>query len=400
MDTAIDFNLLKEYAYNAGLAVAVAAIIYLFLFLVDYLIKKLKKRLLGLNLKSLRLFGLEIINVGKQELIITTAVSIVQILISVSFLYFALVFILSEIPATESIAAELVDLIFEPLQALLNSFVSYLPKLFTILVTILISQYLIKGVKYISHGVVEGSFHFPGFQPRTARTTGGIITFLIYVLTIIIVLPSMPGYESLAFKGIATFLGALITIGGSSVIANYMAGIVLTYMQAFDKGDWIEIDGIAGRVSATGPFAIRLESYKKETVNIPNSKVLGSAIRNYSGGDKQEMILHTEVSIGYDVSWKKVNELLIESARRTDLLSSAKEPFVLQKKLDDFYIVYELNAFLSQPEIKPRAHSLLHANILEVFNEAEIEIMSPHFRAQRDGTSTTIVKVDERPVDH
>ena len=66
MDTVVDLNQLKEYAYNAGLALAVAVIIYLFLYLVDYLIKKLKKRLLSLNLKSFRLFGLEVINVGKQ----------------------------------------------------------------------------------------------------------------------------------------------------------------------------------------------------------------------------------------------------------------------------------------------------------------------------------------------
>ena len=67
MDTVVDLNQLKEYAYNAGLALAVAVIIYLFLYLVDYLIKKLNKRLLSLNLKSFRLFGLEVINVGKLK---------------------------------------------------------------------------------------------------------------------------------------------------------------------------------------------------------------------------------------------------------------------------------------------------------------------------------------------
>ncbi|MEO1254316.1 MAG: mechanosensitive ion channel domain-containing protein, partial [Bacteroidota bacterium] len=332
-----------------------------------------------------------------QELVITSVINALQILVSIVFIYFSLVVILGRIPATESIATQLVDLIFEPLEALFSSFVSYLPSLFNIAVTIVIASYLIRAVKYIVNGVIAGSFHFPGFHPRTARTTGGIIKFLIYILTIIIILPNMPGYESLAFKGIATFLGALITIGGSSVIANYMAGIVLTYMHAFEKGDWVTIADTSGKVIATGAFAVRLDSYKEEAISIPNSKVLSSAICNYSGKDKRRMILHTEVSIGYDVPWKKVNALLIEATKRTAMLNTDKEPFVLQKKLDDFYIVYELNAFLNHPESRPKVHSSLHANILDVFNEAEIEIMSPHYRAERDGTAITLSKADGKP---
>ena len=390
MEPSFDLSLIQEYAVEIGLSIGLLIFVYLALWLFDYLATQLKHRILKLNLRSFSIFGIEIINIGKQELIITTAIKALQLFVSLSFLYFALVVILSEIPATESMAIALVDLIFEPLQELFIRFVGYLPNLFTVVVTVLVARYLIKGVKYISRGVVQGSFRFPGFERRTARTTGGIITFLLYVITIIIVLPSMPGYESLAFKGIATFLGALITIGGSSVIANYMAGIVLTYMHAFEKKDWIEIDGISGQVLSTGPFAIRLHSYKKEVINIPNSKVLSTAIRNYSGKNKQPLILATEISIGYDIAWKKVNTLLIEAAKRTELLDQKNKPFVLQKKLDDFYVVYELNAYLEHPEMRPKAYSQLLSQILDVFNEAEIEIMSPHYRAERDGEPSTI----------
>ncbi len=399
MNTDFDFDQIRAYAYNAMIALALLAIIYLVLYAINHFTKRLKKQLPKLKLKSLSIFGLEIINEGKQAMVITTVINALQILVSVIFLYLSLVVILGEIPATESIADELVNLIFEPLEVLFSSLVSYLPDLFNIVVTLVIASYLIKAVKYIAAGVVAGNFHFPGFHQRTARTTAGIITFLIYILTIIIILPSMPGYESLAFKGIATFLGALITIGGSSVIANYMAGIVLTYMRAFEKGDWVTINEISGKIVATGAFAVRLDSYKQEDISIPNSKVLGSAIRNYSGKDLKQMTLHTEVSIGYDVSWKKVNSLLIEATKRTEMLDSEKEPFVLQKKLDDFYVVYELNAFLNHPEEKPKVHSSLHANILDVFNEAEIEIMSPHYRAERDGTPPTLATTDEKPTD-
>ncbi len=399
MKTAFDIELIQSYAYDTLIAIIVIALILMALYIINFFTQKLKGQLMKLNLKSLKIFGLEIINVGKQELIIASMVNGLQLIVSLSFLYLALVAILSEIPATEDISDQLVALIFEPLEVLFNSLISYLPKLFSIIITIIVAKYLMKAVKYIVNGVVKGNFHFPGFHPRTARTTGGIITFLIYVLTIIVILPSMPGYESLAFKGIATFLGALITIGGSSVIANYMAGIVLTYMHAFEKGDWVTIAETFGQVAATGAFAVRLDSFKGEEINIPNAKILGSAIRNHTGKDKEKIILHTEISIGYDVSWKKVHTLLVNAANRTVLLDSTQEPLILQKKLDDFYVVYELNVGLSHPELKPKALSQLHANILDVFNEAEIEIMSPHYRAERDGAEATIPLKDNQSID-
>lgn len=396
MEADFDLSLIQEYALDAVLALGLLLAVYAGLYLINWLTQLLKKKLQSLNLKSFKVFGLEVINVGKQELALNTVVSLVQILVSVAFIYFSLVIILSQLPATESMAEQLVDLIFEPLQSLLNGFMDYLPRLFNIVVTIIIARYLIKSVRYIVKGVVEGHFHFPGFEPRTARTTGGIITFLLYVMTIIIIFPSLPGYESNAFKGIATFIGALITIGGSSVIANYIAGIVLTYMHAFDQGDWVEIDGITGQVAEAGPFAIRLTSYKMEDVNLPNAKVLGTAIKNFSGKNKDQMIVHTEVSIGYDVHWEKVNQLLVEAANRTALIDKDQRPFVLQKKLDDFYIVYELNAYITDPGARPKTYSTLHANILDLFNEAGIEIMSPHYRAERDGEASTIVVEEEK----
>jgi len=329
--------------------------------------------------------------------VITSFVHALQILVSVVFLYISLVVILSEIPATENLGVQLADLIFKPLGTLFNNLVSYLPTLFNIAVIILFARYLIKAIRYLTKGVITGAFRFPGLHPRTARTTGGIITALVYILTVILILPSMPGYGSLAFNGIATFLGALITIGGSSVIANYMAGIVLTYMHAFDKGDWVEMDGAFGKIVATGPFAVQVNTLKAETISIPNAKVLSTAIRNYTGRHPQQMMLSAEVSIGYDVSWKQVNALLMEATQRTPHLDQEKVPFVLQKKLDDFYIVYELNVYLNRPEAKLDVHSALHAHILDAFNEAGVEIMSPHYRAERDGSATTVLPKEEGP---
>ena len=53
-------------------------------------------------------------------------------------------------------------------------------------------------------------------------------------------------------------------------------------------------------------------------------------------------------------------------------------------------MTYELNAYTDAPEIMPRIYGELHQNIQNKFNEAGVEIMSPHYTQVRDGNRTTI----------
>jgi small-conductance mechanosensitive channel len=68
------------------------------------------------------------------------------------------------------------------------------------------------------------------------------------------------------------------------------------------------------------------------------------------------------------------------------------EPFVLQTSLDDFYVSYEINAYTNEPNKQAVIYSNLRQNIQDVCNERGIEIMSPHYKALRDGNHTSIPK--------
>jgi small-conductance mechanosensitive channel len=116
--------------------------------------------------------------------------------------------------------------------------------------------------------------------------------------------------------------------------------------------------------------------------------VLSSHIINYSSTvDDGGVILHTGVTIGYDVPWRQVHELLQAAAAETEDVLDEPKPFVLQTSLDDFYVSYELNAYTAKPNVMPRIYSDLHQHIQDRFNDAGVEIMSPHYRAERDGNA-------------
>ncbi|HOM56949.1 MAG TPA: mechanosensitive ion channel, partial [Candidatus Latescibacteria bacterium] len=133
----------------------------------------------------------------------------------------------------------------------------------------------------------------------------------------------------------------------------------------------------------------RVRTVKNVDITIPNSMVLGSHITNFSSSGST-LIVHTSVTIGYDVPWRVVHELLLEAADRSSSLLKNPPPFVHQTSLEDFYVEYELNAFTALPNTMAATYTELHQNIQDVFNERGVEIMSPHYRAVRDGNQVAI----------
>jgi small-conductance mechanosensitive channel len=126
-------------------------------------------------------------------------------------------------------------------------------------------------------------------------------------------------------------------------------------------------------------------------VTLSNKLVLDSPIVNFSTEARTRgLILHTSVTIGYDASWRTVHRLLTEAALKTEPILKEPAPFVLQTALNDFYVSYELNAYTDQPNRMVQIYSDLHQHIQDAFNEAGVEIMSPHYTQLRDGSRTAI----------
>jgi small-conductance mechanosensitive channel len=165
----------------------------------------------------------------------------------------------------------------------------------------------------------------------------------------------------------------------------------ITYMRAFKVGDRVRIGDTVGDVIDQTLLVTHVRTIKNEDITVPNSMVLNAHIVNYSARAKEEgLILHTAVTIGYDAPWRTVHELLIEAARKTPYILTEPKPFVLQTALNDFYVTYELNAHTDDPQQMVNTYSALHRNIQDTFNEAGVEIMSPHYTQLRDGNKTAI----------
>ena len=129
----------------------------------------------------------------------------------------------------------------------------------------------------------------------------------------------------------------------------------------------------------------RLRSYKNEEIVIPNSVLVNSKIVNYTVRAKDlGLVIHTIVGIGYETPWRQVDAMLKLAANRTEGILKNPPPFVLKKALADFAVNYEINGYCQDIANINGIYSALHQNILDVFNENDVQIMTPSYRNDPD----------------
>ncbi|PVX44798.1 mechanosensitive ion channel-like protein [Flavobacterium sp. 103] len=368
--------------------VIVFAINKLFRWLRLFLIKRQDKYFSGLKIKGSYVFSPQ-----RHLEFVLRIVTMARIVVLIFTFYISLPAIFSVFPETKAYASTLLKWIFSPAKAALMGFLDFLPNLISILVIVTLFRYLLKAIKFFVDEIQKGQIKIEGFYSDWAKPTFNIIKVLIYAFMIVIIFPYLPGSNSPIFQGVSVFVGILFSLGSSNAIANMVAGLVITYMRPFKIGDFIKIGDVSGTVVEKTALVTRVRTSKHEDITIPNATVLSSSSINYSaniGENGNGLLIHTKVTIGYDSSWKDVHKALIEAALRTDLLEKVPAPFVLQTSLDDFYVEYEINAYTKHPNEQPLVYSNLHQNIQDCFNEAGLEIMSPHYNSHRDGNRTTI----------
>jgi len=297
---------------------------------------------------------------------------------------------------TKQIAEGVFELAVGVFLAVGRSIIDYIPSLLVVAIVGAILWYAIRLVHLVFNGIESERIRIRGFYPEWAVPTFNIVKMLMIVFAVVVVFPYLPGADSPAFKGVSIFLGVLVSLGSTSAVSNVIAGVLLIYMRAFKVGDRVRISDIEGIVVERSLLVTRLRTPKNVEVAIPNGKVMSSHIVNFNAQVKKKgLIHHTTLSIGYDVEWRRVRDLLMAAAGKVDGVAEKPEPFVRQLELGDFSVEYELNVTIQQPHILPRITSDLHANILDVFNEAGVEIMSPEFAALRDGNAVAIPSFSE-----
>ena len=373
---------------------------YLLFKLTTWLFNKLKVRIQLLKdtkLKPISIQEYELLDTQKQVNLLVFLANLLRYAVMLLQLILTVPLLFSIFPQTKDLAYKLFSYIWDPIKSIFLGIVEYVPNLFTIFVIWLAVKYLVRLVHYLASEIQSERLKIGGFYADWAMPTFHIVRFLLYAFMIAMIYPYLPGSKSGVFQGISVFVGLIVSLGSSTVIGNIIAGLVITYMRPFKLGDRIKLNDTTGNVIEKTPLVTRIRTPKNEVVTIPNSFIMSSHTVNFSQSARDYgLIIHSEVSVGYDIPWRKTHQLLVEAALNTPGVVDDPRPFVLETSLQDYYPVYQVNAYIKDANQLAQVYSDLHQNIQDRFNEEGIEIMSPHYIATRDGSETTIPKDDLR----
>lgn len=386
----------SSLALAVGLTVAATFILLFSLILVSKLASDLCvwiSRQRGLAIKGLRIQNAELIGANALADLYLTLVKFLQILLWFSLFATFIVQVLGFYPSTKHLAKAVIANTMAPLASIWEKILEYFPSL-AMLVLIVLATYAVIGfARFFFDSVRDGTIKFADFDPDWAEPTFKLSRFLILAFAMMVAMPYLPGWESPAFKQVGLVIGILVSFGSTGVVSNVMAGAVLTYTNAFKFGDRVKIADTVGDIVEKNLFVTKVRTPKNEVVSIPNGTILTSNVTNYSTlAREKQLILYTSVTIGYDEPWQQVEACLLAAASDSYGLLKDPKPFILQNELADFYVDYQLNVYTELANEMPVVYSELHKRIQDKFNEAGIEIMSPHIYALRDGNEIAIPK--------
>ena len=300
--------------------------------------------------------------------------------------YLLVPLLLAFFPPTMAMSKGLRGQILQFISGVLDGVVEAIPGLVSVGLILGITFVLVRVSGAWFRALDQGRISIPGFYQEWAKPTARIVSILLVLAGCAAAFPYIPGSGTRVFQGAGLFLGVLAALGSSAIANNVISGLMLIYTRAFREGDRVEINGVTGVVQERALLVTRIQTPRNELVSIPNATVIGASVVNFSFSQreiKQPIAIATSVTLGYEVPWRTIHALMLQSARETTGVSDLQEPYVLQTALNDFHVSYEVTAFVSDPSRYRESLSELHGRLQDRFAEAGIEILSPAVQTLR-----------------
>lgn len=355
------------------------------------------RRFIASRLPGIQVQNVQIIPPAAISAFWLQVLSFIRLLILAVIFFYYVAFLLRLYPWTRAAGESILGSFYGSVELALSAIGNYLPNLFIVSIIAFIAYYTLRVIKPFFTAIAKENLVIPGFYADWAQPTYNLLMFLVVALAAILAFPYLPGFNSPAFQGVSVFLGLLLSLGSTSAITNVIGGIILIYTRAFRIGDHIRVGDVIGDIIEKNFLAIRICTPANQIITIPNSALLNNNVTNYNLSSRElsrGLILQTTITLGYDISWRKAHATLIDAALSTEHILRQPAPFVLQTKLGNHCISYQLNAYTSNPNLMVIIYSDLHQHIQDKCKQNGIEILSPTYTSLRDGSASTIPDPD------
>lgn len=355
--------------------------------------RKLRNRALYLvrrNADAVKLAGVSALNAESTATIVSRLLNtlIASGMLLLSYLWAT--FVLRRLPWTRPWGESLTGYLFDTLGTVFKASVSAIPGLMLVVVIFVLGRFISGIIRSFFTRFESGQVESIWLDQATAVPTRKLSIAFVWLVALAMAYPYLPGAQTEAFKGMSVLFGLMVSLGASGVVGQVVSGFILVYSRSLKVGEYVRIGDTEGTVTELGLFATRIQTGMGEEIVLPNNYVTGTPTKNYSRtvAEGKGFVLDTTVTIGYDTPWRQVHAMLLQAARNTAGLLNEPAPYVVQTALSDWYVEYRLVCYAGPEAPSRRAIVLgdLHANIQDAFNEYGVQIMSPHYMADKDHT--------------
>jgi small conductance mechanosensitive channel len=148
----------------------------------------------------------------------------------------------------------------------------------------------------------------------------GSITYIALLAFVVVAALGQLGIQTTSFIAILGAAGLAVGLALQGSLANFAAGFLMIIFRPFKVGDFIEGAGVAGVVKEIQIFTTTLKTGDNKTIIIPNSKISGDNITNYSAEENRRVDM--TVGVAYDADLSKVRDVLQDIISKDDRILS------------------------------------------------------------------------------
>ena len=199
---------------------------------------------------------------------------------------------------------------------------------------------------------------------------------LVLTITMLIVLGQF-GVETASILAVLGTVGLAIGLALQGTLSNIASGIMLLVLRPFNVGDTVDIAGTQGVVDEIGLFVTEMHSFDNVAITMPNSKVWGGKIENFTRNATRRVDM--EFGISYDDDINKAMDIIKDVLNNDERVLAEPETLIAVGTLADSSVNIRVRPWTQTENVWPLRYDLIKG-IKERFDEADITIPYP----QRD----------------
>ena len=255
------------------------------------------------------------------------------------------------------------------IQNLIDSGISAGKHIIAAVVIFIVGRFLIKLINRLVASILQRRH----IEISVQTFLSSLVNIILTILLIITVIGAL-GVNTTSFAALIASAGVAIGMALSGNLQNFAGGLIILLFKPYRVGDFIDVCGVQGTVSAVQIFHTILLTPDNKAVYLPNGSTSSSTITNYSREDKRRIEWTFGIDYGEDVGRARTAILSVITADARILPDPA--PFVAVGGLSDSSVDIIVRVWVPTEEYW-NVYYDMHQRVYETFNEQKINFPYP-----------------------